>query len=393
MAKSSPAKTATKEAEETEVSSKDFLSSFLNDTKEEHFAFTKPKHIPISTGSLALDSLVTVRSGSVIRIVGKSAESGKTSQSFVLAQNYMDTMPKAKTIYFMAEARLTPEIQARSGLKFVFKAEEWDTGTVFVFPVNIFEIFADLCETLVAKMKESDEHLCIILDSLDGLMLRSDKGKSLWSEKPDNVKVAGVPALTKILFRRLGLPITHNDALLLVTGQYSADIKLDPYSPNVPRQAESSGGNAIAHQSDYVFQYLPRFGGDQILENPNEKPDYQKNRSVGVYAKLEIRKSGTDVTGTVVKIPIKKGRVGCAIWIEREIADLMVGWSMLEKSASWLKINEKYRDEIKEATGFEFPDKIQGIDKVYALLEGQPDVVKFLHKKLSALMTKQGAIA
>jgi hypothetical protein len=242
-------------------------------------------------------------------------------------------------------------------------------------------------------MKESDEHLCIILDSLDGLMLRSDKGKSLWSEKPDNVKVAGVPALTKILFRRLGLPITHNDALLLVTGQYSADIKLDPYSPNVPRQAESSGGNAIAHQSDYVFQYLPRFGGDQILENPNEKPDYQKNRSVGVYAKLEIRKSGTDVTGTVVKIPIKKGRVGCAIWIEREIADLMVGWSMLEKSASWLKINEKYRDEIKEATGFEFPDKIQGIDKVYALLEGQPDVVKFLHKKLSALMTKQGAIA
>lgn len=389
MAKSSPAKTASKENEETEVSSKDFLSSFLDNNKAEHFAFVQPKHVPISTGSLILDSLVTIRSGGVVRLVGKGAELGKTSESFVIAQNYMDTMAKSKTIYFKAEARLTPEIIARSGMKFVFSAAEWEVGTVFVFPVNIFEVFADLLETLIPQMHEAGEHLCVILDSLDGLMLRSDKGKALWAEKADNVKVAGVPALTKILFRRLGLPITHYDVLLLVTGQYSADIKLDPYSPAAPRQAETSGGNAIAHQSDYVFQYLPRYGGDNILENPSEKPDYMKNKTVGVYSTIEIKKSGTDVSGTKVKIPIKKGRVGNAIWIEREIVELMVGWSMLEKSGSWLKVNEKLREEIKESTGIEFPDKIQGMEKVYTLLEGQPEVTKFLYKKFSSLITRQ----
>lgn len=390
MAKSSPAKTATKEAEETEVSSKDFLSSFLDNNKAEHFAFVQPKHIPISTGSLILDSLVTIRSGGVVRLVGKGAELGKTSESFVIAQNYMDTMPKAKTIYFKAEARLTPEIIARSGLKFVFSPTEWETGTVFVFPVNIFEVFADLLETIIPQMHEAGEHLCVILDSLDGLMLRSDKGKALWAEKADNVKVAGVPALTKILFRRLGLPITHYDVLLLVTGQYSADIKLDPYSPAAPRQAETSGGNAIAHQSDYVFQYLPRYGGDQILENPNEKPDYQKNKSIGVYSTLEIKKSGTDVSGTKVRLAIRKGRVGNAIWIEREIVELMVGWSMWTKSGTWLKLDEKLREEIKEKTGVELPDKVQGMDRAYALIESHPEVVKFLYKKFSALLTKQG---
>jgi hypothetical protein len=53
-------------------------------------------------------------------------------------------------------------------------------------------------------------------------------------------------------------------------------------------------------------------------------------------------------------------------------------------------VDEKLREEIKEATGEELPDKIQGMDKVYALLEGKPNVAKFLYKKFSTLITNQG---
>lgn len=385
MAKA-PTKTVEKPDDDAPLSSQDILGGILTDNRTEHFAFVQPKHQRISTGSLILDSLVSIRSGGVVRLVGKGAELGKTSESFVLADNYMKTMPKAKTIYFKAEARLTPEIIARSNLRFVYTAAEWVTGTVFVYPVNTFELFAETLEKLLPAMHAAGEHLCGILDSLDGLMLRSDKTKDVWGDKGENAKVAGVPLLTKLLFRRLGLPITHYDMLFLVTGQHSADIKLDPYAPNVPRQGESAGGNSIAHQCDYVFQYLPRFNGDLILEKPSEKPDYQKNKTLGVYATLEILKSGTDVSKTKVRIPIKRGRKGSAIWVEREIVDMMLGWELLEKSGSWLKINDKLRAEIKEATKVELPEKVQGLDKVYALLEAEPKAVAHLFAKFNSLI-------
>ncbi len=95
------------------------------------------------------------------------------------------------------------------------------------------------------------------------------------------------------------------------------------------------------------------------------------------------------MTGTKVKIPIKKGRVGSAIWIEREIVELMVGWSLLEKAGSWLKLDEKLRAEIKTEAGVDLPEKVQGMDKVYALLESEPEAVKFLYRKFSGLVTKQ----
>lgn len=359
-------------SEDEGPSSQSILGSFLKDHKHEHFAHITPKHTVISTGSLILDSLVKVRSGGVVRLVAKSAEAGKTSQAFVFADNYMKTMPKAKTLYVKAESRLTPEIVNRSGLRFVFSDTEWTEGTVYALPCNIFEAMAELLESVLPRMHELGEHLCIIIDSLDGLMLRADKAKDVWSGNGDSVKVAGVPLLTKLLFRRLGLPITHYDALLLVTGQYSADIKLDPYGPAVPRQAESAGGNSIAHQSDYVFQYLPRLQGDLILETPKERPDYRTNKTLGINATLEIKKSGTDVTGSRIKIPIKKGRVGCAIWIEREVAEALTGWEYVipdKDGSSWLRFVEPFRADVKTATGIELPERINGKGALFALLD------------------------
>lgn len=378
-----PVKKAEKAEEESAVTSKSILNTLLKDHKSEHFAYVRPKHRLISTGSLILDSLIKVRSGGVVRIVGKGAELGKTRQMHVFAQNYMRVMENSKTIYFKAEARNTPEMQASSGLKWVFTPEEWEYGTVFEYPVNTFEVMAETLETLLPPMHAAGENLCVELDSMDGLMLRSDREKSVWGEKADNVKVAGVPLLTKLLFRRLGLPIVHYDVLFLATGQYSADIKLDPYAPHVIRQASSAGGNAIAHQADYVLEYQTRNQGDLILEDPKAKPDWRENKTLGVYATVDIRKSGTDVSGAKPKIPIRKGRVGCAIWVEREIVDMLISWELLAKEkgkegSSWLHFSPDLLAKIKEATGVELTPKVNGENQAYKLLEDTPAVIPFL---------------
>lgn len=380
------AKPAVDTIEKKGPTSQEVMGQFLQDNKTEHFNFVTPKNTPISTGSLILDSLVTIRSGGVTRLNGKGAELGKSSEAFVLADNFMKTMPKAKTVYYKAEGRLTPEIIARTNMRFVFTAEEWVEGTVLVFSANIFEVIAENLEMIIPQMFAAGEHLCVIIDSMDGLVLRADRAKAMWTPKGGDPKVAGVPKLTKELFRRLGLMITHYDVLMCITGQYSAAISLSAYAPTEHRQTDSSGGNSVAHQSDYVFEYMPRFGGDQILENPDEKPDYQKNKTMGVYATIVIKKSATDVTGTRVKIPIKKGRKGCAIWIEREIVELMLGWELLVRSGSWMSIDAGLRSEIETATTIKLPEKVQGLDKVYALLESEPKVVSFLFAKFSSLI-------
>jgi len=187
----------------------------------------------------------------------------------------------------------------------------------------VFETVADMLEQLLKEMHAKGEHLATVFDSLDGLILRNDlKTKKIM----DGQKVAGVQLLTKLMFRRLALPINHYDALLIATCQYSSAPQLDPYSKDPARQVPGAGGSSIGHQSDLVLNYGQRFNGDYILENPKEKPDFIKNKQLGVYATVEIKKSSTDVTGIKIKVPIKKGRIGNAIWIEREIVDLMLAW-------------------------------------------------------------------
>lgn len=372
-----PAKKPAKENEKDEPSSNDVLDSLLTQYKGDHYNETEAKHVFVSSGSLILDQYVKVRSGGICRLTARTPEAGKSSQSFVFAENYMKVMPKSKTIYVKAEGRLSPEIQARTGMKFVTNPAEWVAGTVFVFSTNVFEVVADVVEKLIKDMHDKGEHLCVIIDSLDGLILRKDleiKGID------GNVMVAGVPKLTKLLFRRLALPITHYDALLVITGQYSADIKIDPYAQNVPRLGDSSGGSSIPHQCDYILSYAPRYGGDLILEDENAKPDPIKNKIVGVWATIEVKKSATDTTGTKVKVPIKKGRVGCAIWVEKEVVDIALSFDLVKRAGSWCSFDPSLIKEAKEA-GITLKEKVQGLNGVYEYVENDKAVFEFLLAK------------
>jgi len=370
------AKSDTKE--EVEVSSKDLLGGLMKQYSADHFNLIRPKHRIISTGSLKLDTEVKIRSGCVVRLSGLGAELGKTSETLVLLANYMATMPKSKAIFFKAEGRLSEEMQKRSGLKFVHNAEEWEYGTVFVFSGNKFEVVATIIETLLKDMFEKGEYLAIAIDSLDGLTLRSDAEKDLWSGK-ESPKVAGVQLLTKHLFRRVALPITHYDALLVITSQYSAPISLDPYTQAGPRQVSGGGGSSAMHQSDYVFELGQRWKGDYILEDPNAKPDPVKNKTVGLWATYNIKKSGTDVTGATIKVPIKRGRVGCAIWIEMEVADMALAYGFVTKAGAWLTFASSIvADAAKEGVIIE--PKIQGLNALYEYMENDRAVFEWLLK-------------
>ncbi len=336
----------------------------------------------ISTGSLILDSVVKIRSGQVVRLVAKSPEAGKTSEAFVLAENYMKTMENAKTVFFKAEGRLSEEMKRRVGLKFVDKIEDWDYGTVFVMSCNVFETVARTLLNVIKSAFESGENICGIIDSLDGLILKADLDKGF----DGNPKVAGVPLLTKLLFRQLALPVAHYDALLLVTGQYAAEIKLDPYAPNIPRQASSSGGSSIGHQSDHVLEFQPRYNGDLILEKEKEKPDPNTNKILGVYAKVTIRKSANDNSGITVSYPVKKGVVGPAQWKSKEVADMMLAYEMISRSGAWFTFCDSVREEVL-AEGLDLQEKIQGINGVYTYIEENKPILDFFHKKIKELIS------
>lgn len=379
-----------KEKEDSkELSSNQILGGILKNNKADHFNYIEPKHKVISTGSLLLDSLVKVRSGTVVRLVGSGAELGKTSECFVLAQNYMDVMPKSKCIFIKAESRLSEEMKARSGHRFTTNPEEWDYGMVFEFRCNLFETVAKTLETLIPAMYERGEYLVVIIDALDGLILKSDYEKDIFGNSAENVRVAGVPLLTKLLFRRLGNKIVHYDVLCLITGQYSANIKLDPYSKEPPRQVESSGGSAIGHQADYVWSYSPRYQGDLILENPKEKPDRLKNKTLGVYASLEIKKSGTDVTGTKLRIPIARNRVGNQIWREKEVIDVAVSFEVLSRpdgKGAWYKFSQELIDEAAKA-GLELQEAHQGLNGAYKYMEDNKEIFEWMYKKFQEVIS------
>lgn len=364
-----PSKQAKEEAPAS--TSNDLLTALLKTHENDHYNDIVPKNIPISTGSLLLDSYVKVRSGGVVRLVAKTPEAGKSSESFVLAANYMATMDRAKTIYVKAEGRLSPEMQARTGLTFVTSPANWATGTVFILSCNVFETVADILNQVVKEMHDKEEHLCIIIDSLDGLILKDDlESKGIQG----GGMVAGVPKLTKLLFRHLALPITHYDVLLVITGQYSAEISIDPYAPKIPRLGDASGGSSIPHQCDYILSYQPRYGGDLILEKPDEKPDPIKNKTVGIWVKIEIKKSATDTSGTKIQVPIKKGRVGCAIWVEKEVVDMALQWQLLRRNGAWFSFAPEIIKEAKDA-GIDLKEKLLGMTATYEYFE--QDVVVF----------------
>ena len=396
-------------ADETSEISKNLLTAMLSEkeTRKTHFNFVKSVQSVIPSGSLKLDNYLKVKSGTVIRM-GGPAEVGKTSQSLLFAANYMRTLPKSKTLYVNAEAKFGEEIQARTGMKFVRDGANWNYGTVFILDTNCFDTICDILQALYQSMAESGEHLCVILDSVDMLTLKSSMDKKI----SDGKKPAGVNYLTKELFRRLCGYNTHYNGLIIMITQYSATFTMSQYEKEAPNLMDGNQTHALNHQSSYALYYQPRSPSHYILEHDKEKPDPVKNKILGVNAKVNVKKSSTDETGYMLEIPIRKGKVGSGIWVEKELFDALFLLDLVKKSGAWLEldpmltqwINEENKptvvenEKIKEANKnkkdedkkpllplLELKSKHQGLEQFSTYFESNQPVLECILNKIRTL--------
>lgn len=358
------------------------LSKYLNANKEDHYNFVQSVDYWVSTGSLALDRETGGIGVGVHRLAGPPG-SGKSSEALEIARNFLAAVPNGRVLYVKSEGRFSKEIQTRSGLKFVWSADEWEAGSVFIFECNIYETIIGLLRELVLN-NTTDARYLFIIDSADAVNLKNDLLKGVGEEK-----VAGAPLLTKRFLQKLSLAMAKYGHICLFLSQVTTEIKLDPYAKTPPRQTSGGGGMGLAHFANQVLEFQEWYEGDLILKDPESRVDRVKNPPIGHTVRVKIKKSDKETRYITVEIPIKHGQIGhSSIWREREVGDEMLVWGLVKKKGSWLTIAAQLNDELKEKGLEPLPEQIQGMGQLYGLLEQRQDVTEHLYQRFKEMMNK-----
>lgn len=371
------------EESEAQDNSKNILSTVMKDASSEHHNATKKRDWRVSTGSLLLDVATGGIKPSLTRLCGTN-NSGKTPQMLEIVRNILKDVPKSKALWVIAEGRgLSEENRARCGLKFVTNPEEWEEGTVFVLYTNIFELVIKIIKDLV-KNNPNDNVYAFVIDSVDGLILRDDAAK----EVTEANRVAGVPMLAKKMLQSLSLGMFTYGHWMGLISQVTAEIKLDPYSKAPNRGGMFSGGNSLLHGSDVIIQYEPAYPGDFILDKEGKMND-GKTKVIGQNVKVTMIKSILEASKkTTVVYPIRYGRKPSGIWVEREIADMVLTWGLATRAGAWITFHDSLRKECAD-NKIELPEKIQGMDKLYAFFEENKAATEYLFSKFSDMLSTQ----
>lgn len=360
---------------------RDILGVMMNGNKESHLnSEVEAAPYKISTGSLKLDHVLDGGLGAGLhRFVGVT-EGGKTSEAMLIMANHFKEFPTSRGIYVKAEGRLTDDMIRRSGIKFTKNDKEWEDGTCFILETSIFEFMCRIVSTIL--LEDKTRKYFIIVDSLDGFIMQGDLAKGF----DESMKVAGPAVVGKQLAKRLVPVINKFGHQMIIISQKSADIKLDPYAPNDPRLLSGTGGNALLHFPNVILQFEHRYKGDHILQNDKEQPDIINNQILGHLVTIVVKKSENETSNYKVKYPIRRGRVGSAIWIEKEVFEMLVGWELLEKGGAWFNFAPDLIASMKSKNVELTADKIQGEAKVMKYLEDNPTIVEALRIYLLELI-------
>ena len=361
----------------TGPSATDRLLSFLKDNKEDHYNFEDEVYYKVSTGSLNLDIATSGGlSPGLHRFIGMN-EGGKTSEALEVAKNFLKTLDNSRALLFKAEGRLSKEIKERSGIKFVTDPKDWVDGTCFVFECNIFETVSELMKDLIQSNDENKRYI-FILDSVDGLITKGDKEKTL----SEATKVAGGAVISSMLMKKISLALSKRGHMAIFISQVRSDIKLDPYAANKEvRQTTATGGNALLHFANWILEFEPRYNKDLILEKPNEKYDPVKNKIIGHNVKIAIKKSTNESTNSKVQYPIKYGRKeGSSVWKEYEIIDQILSWEFATAKGAWVTFSDEIIDELKKSN-IELKKQHQGIDNLRLYLEENKEITEYFYNK------------
>jgi RecA/RadA recombinase len=360
--------------EKTIVTSKDILSTYLKDNKEDHYNYEEDVLYKASSGSLQLDIQLGGGFGPGLHRFCGINEGGKTSAALEVMKNFLRTVPNSKGFYIKAEGRLSEEMKERSGVPFTTNPENWELGTCFVFESNIYETVVDAMRNLVAKNDEKIKYY-FLLDAVDGLITKGDLDKTF----EDSNKVAGGAVIAANFMKRMSIALAKRGHMAVFVSQVRADIKLDPYSKAPIRQTSATGGNALLHFANWILEFEPRFNGDLILQDStNKKIDLEKNPVIGHWAKVTVKKSPNEKTNLQIPYPIRYGRKnGTSIWVEKELVDLLYAWEFMNRSGAWVKPADDFIELVKDLN-ITIPESFQGEKALFKFIEENPDLIKFL---------------
>lgn len=357
-------------------SSQSVLSSFLKSTKGEHYNFEDEKIFNVSTGSLLLDSEMggSLEVPAILRFTGVSG-GGKTSSALLIMKNFLDTVPKGKGFLVKAEGRLNSNVKNVSGVKFVDKAEDWVDGTCFVLRTNIYENVAGIILELI-KNNPDDSRYYFLIDSMDALIAKNDAAKGF----EDSQKVAAGAVISSHFLKMIMLPLSTFGHVCALISQVRSNVQINPYAKTDPKLTNSSGGNALQHYADWIFEFQPRYKADQIVED---------GKIIGHWAKIVLRKTTNEKEGTEILYPIRHGRTGGnSIWIEYEVSDMLIQWGFAKKAGAWINLDSKLVDEISKETGLAVPNTIQGMEKLRTFLEENKEICLYLFNKFKGALAK-----
>lgn len=244
-------------------SSKNQLDQFLKKHKSDHLNYEETVTWKVSTGSLNFDAELGGGFGAGgIKVCGASF-SGKTNLTLTCISNGMSTVPNSKAIWVKAEGRLDDEVKNRVNAKFVYSAEEWEVGTIFVLETNVYEFVIDLINDLV-KNNPNNHRYFIVLDSVDALIRRDDDKKK--AEEGERVGAGGM--LMSLLFKKAGLILNKKGHCLFALSQIRAKVEVNQYAPKDQNKSVGGGGsNALTHGVNQVWNLKGRTKSENIEES------------------------------------------------------------------------------------------------------------------------------
>ena len=363
-------------AKENSLTGKSILSSHLKDNKDSHYNFEDEQVFQVSTGSLLLDSELggALEVPAIVRFTGVSG-GGKTSSALLIMNNFLKTVPNSKGFLVKAEGRLNSNVKKISGVNFVDDPQKWDVGTCFVLRSNIYENIASLVLELIKNNPENTRYYFLI-DSMDALISKNDLSKGF----DESNKVAAGAVLTSNFLRRIMLPLSTFGHICGLISQVRSNVQINPYAKIDPKLTNSSGGNALQHYADWIFEFQPRYKSDQIMEG---------DKIIGHWSKILLRKTTNEKDGVEVSYPIRHGRSdGKSVWTEYEIADMLLQWGFAKKAGAWITFDSGLIKDIKEDINKDLPEKIQGMDQLRTFLEINQEICNYLFNKFKSILSK-----
>ena len=340
----------------------------------------------VSTGSLQLDVATEGGIGAGIHRFCGENEGGKTAESLVLLNNFLNSKGQKprKGIFINAEFRLSK--QKRESVSFPFidqgKLDNWDEGSCLILDTNSYETAASVVQAMV---NEQEFQYCIVIDSLDALIPDGDVNKSF----SESHKVAGGAVIASTLSKRISIPTRKFGHMVVFISQVRS--KIHQGMGHAPaEQINSTGGNALLHASDYILEFKAKRNQGNLLKESDGMVNLFKNKKFGHIAFVKICKSENESTGYTVEYPIKYVKNVGRIWIEKEVFDLMKAVGILEGTA-WLSLPIDLDDPIYEfakkmKVKLEKPVKLQGEKAWLAFLEDNPELTNLFYSYLANLL-------